>query len=239
MPVREYLEPEETEKLEAAADCMRDKLLIRILRMAGIRISEALNLAAEDIDFKQGYVTIIHLKSRKNIICPECGTKLGLKHKFCPGCGIDVSRAVAQEKKHRRLRTIPMDTETLNMLQVYIKRGGGTKIEGRQYLFNITRQWAWKIFQGCAERANLPSILNPDSGKIHGVSPHKLRDAFAVHAIKVNDSGDGVRMLQEHMGHQNINTTMRYRKVAKTELSNWYNYLWNGKHPPEGGAKSK
>ena len=43
--------------------------------------------------------------------------------------------------------------------------------------------------------------MNPETGRIHGVSPHKLRDAFAVHAMKLNDSGDGMRLLQEHLGH--------------------------------------
>ena len=44
-------------------------------------------------------------------------------------------------------------------------------------------------------------LINPETGKRHGISPHRLRDAFAVHAVKVNDSGDGLRMLQEHLGH--------------------------------------
>jgi integrase/recombinase XerD len=61
---------------------------------------------------------------------------------------------------------------------------------------------------------------------VHNVSPHKLRDAFAVHAVKLNDSGDGLRMLQEHLGHQSFNTTAKYRKVAGEELKNWYEKLW-------------
>jgi integrase/recombinase XerD len=48
-----------------------------------------------------------------------------------------------------------------------------------------------------------------------------------VHAVKTNDTGDGIRMLQEHLGHTSISTTMRYRKVAGDELKQWYNRLWN------------
>ncbi|GAI76682.1 unnamed protein product, partial [marine sediment metagenome] len=76
------------------------------------------------------------------------------------------------------------------------------------------------------ERAGLPDLVNPETGKVHGVSPHRLRDAFATHAIKLNDSGDGLRMLQEQLGHANIGTTMRYRKVAGKELKEWYRKLW-------------
>jgi integrase/recombinase XerD len=36
--------------------------------------------------------------------------------------------------------------------------------------------------------------------------------------VKRDDSGDGLRMLQEHLGHQSIATTMQYRKVAGEDL---------------------
>lgn len=60
--------------------------------------------------------------------------------------------------------------------------------------------------------------MNPETGKVHGVSPHKLRDAFAIMAVQRDDSTDSIRMLQEQLGHVNIETTMRYRKVAGKEL---------------------
>ena len=85
--MKAYLEPEEIEMLEQAADNLRDKLLIRLLFHLGCRISEALALKVEDIDFKQGTITIIHLKRRVKITCNNCGAKLGLSHKFCPKCG--------------------------------------------------------------------------------------------------------------------------------------------------------
>lgn len=45
---------------------------------------------------------------------------------------------------------------------------------------------------------------------------------FAVHAIRIDDSGDGLRLLQEHLGHASFNTTAKYRKVAGEELKEWY-----------------
>ena len=79
----------------------------------------------------------------------------------------------------------------------------------------------------CAEKAGLPKLVNPETGRVHNVGPHKLRDAFSIHAVKRDDSGDGLRMLQEHLGHQSITTTMRYRKVAGEEHKEWYERLWN------------
>jgi integrase/recombinase XerD len=78
----------------------------------------------------------------------------------------------------------------------------------------------------CADRANLPNLTNPETGRVYGVSPHRLRDAFAVMAVRRNDSTDDIRMLQEQLGHANIGTTMRYRKLAGQELKEWYQRLW-------------
>jgi integrase/recombinase XerD len=53
-----------------------------------------------------------------------------------------------------------------------------------------------------------------------------LRDAFAVMAMKRNDTGDGLRLLQQHLGHQSFNTTAKYRKIAGEEHRDWYLGLW-------------
>ena len=221
-----YLEPEEVKRLEEAAQYMRDKLLIRLLFRLGCRISEALGITLKDIDFAQGLVTIQHLKTRIRLSCPRCSSRLGRSHSFCPNCGTEVKDAVAQEREHRRMRTLPLDRETLAMLEDYVRRGGPVSCNGRKVLFGINRHRAWQIVKECAERAGLPRLINPETGRIHSVSPHRLRDAFAVNAVRKDDSGDGLRMLQEHLGHQSITTTMRYRKIAGEEQREWYQKLW-------------
>ncbi|MDD5703127.1 MAG: tyrosine-type recombinase/integrase [Dehalococcoidales bacterium] len=67
-----YLEPEEIERLEQTADYLRDKLLVRLLFHLGCRVSEALGLRLQDIDFSRGTVTIEHLKTRLSFSCPQC-----------------------------------------------------------------------------------------------------------------------------------------------------------------------
>lgn len=74
---RASLEPNEVERMESAATYFRDRLLIRLLFRLGCRISEALALKVEDIDFTRGTVTIEHLKTRLKLACPECGAGLG------------------------------------------------------------------------------------------------------------------------------------------------------------------
>ena len=225
--MKAYLEMDEIEQLENAAIFMRDRLLIRLLTRLGCRISEALALGVEDIDFTQGMVTIEHLKSRINLACPKCGTRLGKSHSYCPKWGAKVKETVTREQQHRRMRTLPIDGDTLGLLKEYIERGGAIKQGGKRLLFGINRHRAWQIVKECAEKEGLPKLVNPETGREHGVSPHRLRDAFAVHAIRTDDSGDGLRLLQEHLGHVSFNTTARYRKVAGEELKNWYEKLWS------------
>ena len=197
-----YLEIQEIEQLEQAAEYLRDKLLIRLLFHLGCRVSEALGIKTSDIDFKQGLVTIQHLKQRIKLSCPECNARLGKGHKYCPVCGEKVDNALADEKEHRKFRTLPLDEDTLKMLKEFIGRGGANPKS--KLLFGLTRHRAWQIIRDCAERAQLPHLVNSETGKEHNVSPHRLRDAFAVHAVKLDDSGDGIRLLQEQLGHQSI-----------------------------------
>jgi len=224
-----YLEPEEVELLEQAATNLRDRLLIRVLYRLGCRISEALALRVEDIDLRQGTVTIQHLKVRLKLTCPLCTARLGRSHAFCPKCGAKVEEAVAQAREHRKLRTLPLDGDTLEMLRDYINRGGPVLREGKQLIFGINRYHAWHIVTECARRAGLSPLVNSESGRERKISPHRLRDAFAVMAVQQDDSTDGVRMLQEWLGHANIGTTMRYRKVAGQELKEWYQKSWDKK----------
>ena len=222
-----YLEKEEVTKLEEAAGYLRDKLLIRALFHLGCRISEALGITTNDVDFNQGTVTIQHLKVRVTLSCPQCNTRLSKTARFCPGCGHSVMKAVAEEKEHRRQRTLPLDKETLVMIRDFVNRGGPVATNGKQLLFGLSRSHAWKIVRECADRAGLGYLVNPETGELRGISPHRLRDAHAIHAIKADDSTDSVRLLQEMLGHKSIDATMRYRKVAGEELKTWYEKLWN------------
>ena len=228
---RTYLELDEAARLEQCSTNLRDRLLIRLLFHLGCRVSEALAITTGDIDFGAGTVIIEHLKTRMKLSCPQCGTRLSKSHTYCPKCGAKVEKLVAEEKEHRRVRTLPIDDDTREMLKEYVQRGGLVVKQGKTLIFGINRHRAWQTVNECADKANLPKLANPETGRVHNVSPHKLRDAFAVHAVKLDDSGDGLRLLQEHLGHASFDTTARYRKVSGAEHRDWYRKLWEKKGP--------
>ena len=226
--MKAYLEPDEVAMMEKVASNLRDKLLIRTLFHLGCRVTEALGLTVEDMDFSRVLLTIKHLKKRLKLSCSNCGARLGSAHLFCPKCGGKIEKSKAEEQQHRRQRVLPIDRDTLKILKEYIERGGPVVRNGKNLIFGVNRHRAWQIIKQCAEKAGLPKLVNPETGKVHNVSPHKLRDAFAVHAVKLNDSGDGLRLLQEHLGHASFNTTAKYRKVSGKEHQEWYQKLWQG-----------
>jgi len=225
--MKSYLEPEEIAILEESTSNLRDKILIRLLFHLGCRVSEALAMTVEDIDFDNATICILHLKTRLKLSCTQCSQRLGRSHTFCPKCGSKVEKAQAEEQQNRRQRILPVDEETLKMIKEYIKRGGSVSRDGKEFIFGVNRHRAWQIVKECSEKAGLPKLTNPETGRVHNVSPHCLRTAFAVHAVKLDDSGDGLRLLQEHLGHASFNTTAKYRKIAGEEHRGWYQRLWS------------
>ena len=225
--MKAYLDLKEIEVMEQAAGCQRDRLLIRLLSRLGCRISETLAIKVGDVDFEQGTVTVLHLKRSVKISCPKCGVRLGYRHRFCPGCGLKVNERIRSQKERRRIRVLPVDEASLAMLKSYISTLPSGDTESP--LFRLNRHRAWQVVRDCARRAELPPLVNPETGKTRGISPHRLRDAFSVHAMKTDDSGDGLRLLQEHLGHLSFNTTARYRKIAGEEHRQWYDKLWSNK----------
>jgi len=143
--MKAYLEPEEIALMEKVAMCFRDRLLIRLLFRLGCRISEALAIAVEDIDLANGTVTIQHLKTRMKLSCPHCDAKLGKSHTYCPKCGAKVEKVVTEEKEHHRVRALPIDDGTLEMLKDYILRGGSVSQKGKRLIFGINRYRAWQV----------------------------------------------------------------------------------------------
>ncbi len=225
--MKTYLDPRDVELMERRADSVRDNLLVRLLFRLGCRVSEAIAITVSDVDFERTTITILHLKTRSILSCPYCKARLARRHRFCPECGTETSKFISRENKLRKQRILPVDKDTLELLKEYIRQNIPVTTENSRLIFSINRHRAWQIVRNCALRAGIPNLINPETGRSRGVSPHRLRDAFSVHAMKLDDSGDGLRLLQEHLGHASFNTTAKYRKIAGDEHRSWYDQLWH------------
>jgi len=216
--IRTYLSEEDVEKLIKAAPTLRDELIIRLLWRLGCRVSELTNLKVSDIDFKKNLVVIQHLKQRMQKICSGCGKKVAKSHSFCPSCGKKLGDPQMREEVRRRV--IPVDKETLDQVKRYLK----LRSDKSNRVIPLSRKWVYRIIREAAEAAGIGSILHPDTGREHYVSPHRLRDAFAVHAISVDPGPEGRVKLQKHLGHKEFDETAKYLKYLPDY--SWYEKLW-------------
>ena len=241
------LELADLERLEANAlaydwrkrewvPCFRDQLLLRVLCRTGVRVGEVVTIGVDDIDFDRAEVRILHLKERVQLYCPACGARLARSHRCCPGCAREVTQAEQRIQESRRQRVLPLDKETGELLRQFIAQGGPVLRGERLMLFGVTPRRAAQIVEDAARRAGMPPLLNPETGKPRGISPHRLRDGFATHAADMDGSLEGVRLLQEQLGHKNISTTMRYVKIAGRKQREWYSKLWAEKPAAGGGS---
>ncbi len=206
-----HVEPGQLERLIAAADNPRDKAFIALLARTGIRISEAIKVEISDIDRKRGTLTIVHLKERLKLKCPNCGELLGKRHLFCPGCGNKVAQAIREKVEQRRQRIIPVDGDTLRLLDEYLEWRRQFPYRG-PLVFPFTRQRGWQLVERIGRRAG-----------IAGVHPHLLRHLLAT---RWADMGLDVKKLQVLLGHASIATTMEYVDSNFEQLRSEYEKLW-------------
>ena len=199
------------ERLIAAAKNPRDKAFAAVLGRDGLRISEAIQLNESDIDFQKGTLTILHLKERSKLKCPNCGEILGKRHFFCPGCGNKVDKAIREKVEQRRQRIIPVDRDTLRLLGEYLKWRRQFPYRG-PLVFPFTRQRGWQLIEKLGRCAG-----------IKGLHPHSLRHLLATTWV---DRGLDVRKLQMLLGHTSIATTMEYVDSSLEQLRSEYEKLW-------------
>ncbi len=204
-------EPGQLEQLIAAAGNPRDRAFIALLARTGIRISEAIKVEISDIDRKRGTLTIVHLKERVKLKCPNCGETLGKRHLFCPGCGNKVAQAIREKIGRRRRRIIPVDHNTLRLLDEYLEWRRQFPYRG-PLVFPFTRQRGWQLVERIGRRAG-----------IAGLHPHSLRHLLAT---RWADMGLDVKKLQVLLGHASIATTMEYVDSNFEQLRSEYEKLW-------------
>ena len=158
---------------------VRDKALLELLYATGARVSEAVGLSVDDV------------------------------------LGGDVVRLLGKGSKQR---LVPLGSYARRALDAYLVRARpvfSVRGTATPALFlgsrgaRLSRQSAWLVLQGAAERARLDV----------DVSPHTLRHSFATHLL---EGGADVRVVQELLGHSSVATTQLYTLVTADALRDVY-----------------
>ncbi|HGO7288347.1 TPA: site-specific tyrosine recombinase XerD [Neisseria meningitidis] len=114
--------------------------------------------------------------------------------------------------KGDKQRMVPMGQESAYWVGRYYTEARPALLKGRscdalfvsQKKTGISRQLAWMIVKEYAGRAGIGHI-----------SPHSLRHAFATHLVQ---HGLDLRVVQDMLGHADLNTTQIYTHVANVWL---------------------
>ncbi|MDY6911483.1 MAG: tyrosine-type recombinase/integrase [Chloroflexota bacterium] len=215
------LNHEQVDRIIDAATNPRDKAFAALLARTGIRVSEAIRLKVSDIDFEGGVLMIVHLKEKSKLKCPDCGESLGKRHLFCPGCGYKVVQAVREKVEHQRQRMIPVDPDTLSLVEEYLQWRCSFPYRG-PLVFPFSRQRGWQVIERLGRRIG-----------VKGLHPHSLRHFVATRWV---NKGLDVKKLQIMLGHANIGSTMEYVDSSFDQLRSEYEKLWDEK---DGGQTTE
>ncbi|UTT62102.1 site-specific tyrosine recombinase XerD [Microcella humidisoli] len=164
---------------------LRDRALLELLYATGARVSEAVDLAVDDVMSGDG---------------AAAGDTASVR----------VGDAVRLFGKGRKQRIVPLGRFAREALEAYLVRARpmlATQGAATPALFlgargaRLSRQSVWLIIRDAAARASLTADL----------SPHTLRHSFATHLL---EGGADVRVVQELLGHASVATTQLYTLVT-------------------------
>jgi integrase/recombinase XerD len=172
---------------------LRNRALLEFLYSTGARISEAVGCAVDDLDLGEGTV-LLHGKGGKSRLVPVGGYARE---------ALDAYLVRARPGLLAGGRSGAGSAASRGTHGVFVNARGG----------RLSRQSAWAILRGAAQRAGLPV------DGAHGVSPHTLRHSYATHLL---DGGADIRVVQELLGHASVTTTQVYTLVTVERLREVY-----------------
>ena len=112
------------------------------------------------------------------------------------------------EGKGGKTRLVPLQKHLLKMINDYLsrtKKSGNTPLFCNRYGLPLSRISCWKIIKKAALEARIETKI----------SPHTLRHSCATHLLR---AGADLRMVQELLGHSNVETTEIYTHVLSRDL---------------------
>jgi len=128
----------------------------------------------------------------------------------------DENTGIVYQGKGKKDRMFILSQEIIEDLKIFQKKQNKTK--GYIFINNkdqpISTRNIQKIIKNSAKKANIEK----------NVTPHKLRHSFATHLLQ---DGTDIRVIQELLGHSNLQTTQIYTHVSREQIKKVKNPLDN------------
>lgn len=185
-------------------------------------------LTKEEVD---RLLNVIPLNNKNNI-----RNKAMIEIMYCSGlrvselCNLRIKQVNVNERiisvigKGKKERSIPIREESLKYLLLYINevRNKLKLIVDKSYVFlnskgkKISRQYFFVEIRKYAKMAGIDKEIHP----------HSLRHSFATHLL---ENGADLRVVQELLGHTNIETTQIYTHLTNEKILSEYDQFWKKK----------
>ena len=185
------LSQDELKHLIDVTDNIKHKLLIEFMYSAGLRVSEAVKIKVNDLDFDEKMGVIRSGKGRKD------------RHIILSEKLIEQLKVYLADRDKNTNNEYNNDDDNNN--------NNNTKHNNAsEYVFAVKdrhlgiRQ-AQQIIKDAAIKASIKKRIYC----------HALRSSFATHLL---EAGTDIRIIQELLGHSNLATTERYTKVSNEQL---------------------
>ena len=179
---------------------LRNKAIVKIMLVAGLRLSEVINLKWSEINFKAGKLKVVEAKGRK-----DRQLWLGEKTLNLLGEWKERQKEVLEEKGKENESNLVFTTLAGNQLNPdNVRKMIYTYAEKCGIQEEVTRHY----------RDEEGNIL-PETYQEKKVTPHVLRHSFATDLYK--DTQD-IRKVQKALGHSDISTTMIYTHLVDEDL---------------------
>ena len=155
-----FLDTEEVDRLLAAPDVstprgIRDRALVEVLYATGLRVSELINLRAQDLNLDDGYLTCFG-KGRKQRLVP---------------LGVEAASWVTRYIREAR----PVLLHRRSSPKLFVNARGGT---------GLTRVGFWKILKAYGRQSGLMKSLSPHVLR-HSFATHLLERGADLRAIQL------------------------------------------------------
>lgn len=168
----------------------RDRAILELFYASGLRVSELCGLRAADINLAVGSVRAFG-KGGKERVVPVGGAATRAIEEYAR----NLRESQIQRGMSNGKIPTPLTARHRATLPLFLSRSGGA----------IERTAVWRLVRKAAQERGIP-------GK---VSPHTLRHSFATHLL---EGGADIRVVQELLGHESVNTTEIYTHVQTDRI---------------------
>lgn len=187
-------------------------LMVRLLYGAGLRLNECLSLRVKDVDLAGAKLVVRQGKGNKDRVTLLPRTLIAPLREH-----IERLRAMHMADLASGLGEAPLPQALAG------KYPNGGNLWAWQFVFPSSqlcrdpytgRTVPFHVHEKTLQRAVKDAVRRAQIGKPVGC--HTLRPAFATHLL---EAGHNIRVVQQLMGHKDVETTMIYTHVISTSLA--------------------